>query len=290
MSLKSEWLVLATTVLVAAGSGSSQTRYPDELHAEGVAAHLERRLSEASALYDEALALESPRVATPRESTLARRFAPRLFTTATEPFALRDAVAIIHPTARTIAYHLFWADDIDFPDDNDPCDHEVVWIRHSPDGQRLEHIWTYFHGRLLMDGPRRNGTTRPIINVQWGKHGSLPENWRAQEIIPETTEVADGIPTATGPLPLPAYLGSSYRKLSTTGRRLPHSPLARRLGWPGRFEGSEGEFMTFSTPVDLLPLMAPSGSVIVSRFNSGTLNRWIIPYNFRPKTEWPGER
>jgi hypothetical protein len=252
--------------------------------------HLERRLTEASALYDQALALEPPRLASDSEQELARRFAPRLMTTATEPFALRDLAVVLHPTSRTIAYHLFWEDDIDFPDDNDPCDHEVVWIRHSPDGQRLEQSWTYFHGRLLTTTASDARATRTVINIQWGKHGSLPENWRQQEITPSVTEIPDGIPITAGPIPMAAYLEAAYKKLSTAGRRLPQNHLARRLGWPDRFTGELSDFTAFRTPVDPLPRMSAAGSIIVSRFNSGPLNRWVIPYNFRPKTEWPNVR
>jgi hypothetical protein len=290
MTTTAAWIAAASAVAVAAGFGAPRRQEAGELHAAGVAAHLERRLTEASAFYDQALALEPPRIANDTERDLARRFAPRVMTTATEPFGLRDAAVVLHPTSRVIAYHLFWDDDIDFPDDNDPCDHEVVWIRYSPDRQRLEQTWTYFHGRLLTTTAAAGSGTRAVINVQWGKHGSLPENWRLQEITPTAGEVTDGIPMTPGPIPMPAYIEASYRKLSTTGRRLLENQLAKRLRWPDRFKGELRDFTAFTRPVDLLPRLAIAGSVIVSRFNSGPLNRWVIPYNFRPKTEWPDAR
>jgi hypothetical protein len=290
MNTTTAWIAVAAAVAVTAGFGTARMRDAEELHAAGVAMHLERRLTEASALYDQALALDPPRLANDREQELARRFAPRLMTTATEPFGLRDVAVVLHPTSRTIAYHLFWDDDIDFPDDNDPCDHEVVWIRHSPDGQRLEQTWTYFHDRLLTSPPADERATRPVVNVQWGKHGSLPENWRQQEITPSLSEVPDGMPVTTGPIPMTAYLEAGYRKLSTTGRRLPHNQLARRLGWPDRFTGELADFTDFRKPLDPLSRLTAPGLIIVSRFNSGPLNRWVIPYNFRPKTEWPDAR
>ena len=46
--------------------------------------------------------------------------------------AIRDLVAIHHPVQPWIAYHLFWGDDIDFPEDNDPADHEIVWVAYDP--------------------------------------------------------------------------------------------------------------------------------------------------------------
>ena len=99
-------------------------------------------------------------------------------------FQLRDAAAIVHPDRRTIAYHLFWDDDIDFPDDNDPSDHEVVWCVISPDQRRLVAFYTYFHNRVLEAPPEalRDAAAhlgRPSVAVQWGKHGSMPVGWQA---------------------------------------------------------------------------------------------------------------
>ncbi len=94
----------------------------------GVEYHENRRLNEASREYARALALDPGRELTADEWTLARRFAPRLYTTPTEFFGLRDAAVVVHPDRRLIAYHLFWDDDIDFLEDTDPCDHEVIWV------------------------------------------------------------------------------------------------------------------------------------------------------------------
>ena len=90
---------------------------------------------------------------------------------------------MLHPERRLIAYHLFWEDDIDFPEDNDPSDHELVWVAYSADGQQIEQVWTYFHGRLLAGGEpalreAREHGLRPRVDVQWGKHGSMPVGWQ----------------------------------------------------------------------------------------------------------------
>jgi hypothetical protein len=45
--------------------------------------------------------------------------------------------------------------------------------------------------------------------------------------------------------------------------------------------------MTFPGRVDPRELLQRRGSVLTSRFNSGTLNRWVVPFNFKPKIEWP---
>src|SRR5262245_40650935 len=89
-------------------------------HVRGVDFHNQRRLDEASREYARALSLDPPRAPSAAELSTIRRFAPRLLTTAAEFFPLKDAAAVLHPTERLIAYHLFWEDDIDFPDDNDP--------------------------------------------------------------------------------------------------------------------------------------------------------------------------
>ena len=64
-------------------------------------------------------------------------FAPRLVLVRGEFFPLKDIAAILHPEKPIIAYHLFWEDDLGFPSDNDPCDHEVVWIEYDPASLRV---------------------------------------------------------------------------------------------------------------------------------------------------------
>lgn len=83
-------------------------------HERAVAFHMRRALDDASAEYAAALAKDPPRAPTAAERRLVERFAPRVFTTRSEPFALRDVAAVIHPDHPVIAYHMFWDDDIDF--------------------------------------------------------------------------------------------------------------------------------------------------------------------------------
>ena len=78
-------------------------------------------VDEASREYARALSLDPPRTPSAGELETIRRFAPRVYTTPAESFPLKDAAAVLHPSERLIAYHLFWEDDIDFPDDNDPA-------------------------------------------------------------------------------------------------------------------------------------------------------------------------
>ena len=176
------WVTLVRDCRRSDGGARSQAPPPSataaEAHARGVEFHNARRLDEASREYARALSLDPPRPPSAGELAIIRRFAPRVYTTATEFFPLRDFAAVLHPSERLIAYHLFWEDDIDFPEDNDPCDHEVVWVQFSRDGLTLERFWTYFHGRILDGGePAAARRTRP-------RHASARERAVGQARLP----------------------------------------------------------------------------------------------------------
>ncbi len=268
--------LLAMGVVVAVVIGVAAAP-PAEPHADaafhhwmGVEHHLQRRLDDAARAYARALALDPPRDPTVDEEELVRRFAPRLYTNAAEPFALKDVAAVLHPERRLIAYHLFWEDDIDFPDDNDPCDHELMWVAYSADRKHVEQVWTYFHGRVLAGGEparreAREHGLRPRVDVQWGKHGTMPVGWQALALDNEET----------------------YRTLHERGRRDHGDPRAHRAGWPSRFDGTWNGFVSFSRLVDPVTLLARNRMVKVSRWNSATVQQHFLRYNFRPKIEWP---
>jgi hypothetical protein len=106
------------------------------------------------------------------DATLARALAPRLYIQRDEFFPLSRAVAVIHPSRRVIAYHLLWRDDVAgaWLPFTVPTDEEEVWVGYDSSHVATE-MWTYWHGKVLHTrwpgGP-------PAVNVQWGKHGSLP--------------------------------------------------------------------------------------------------------------------
>jgi len=107
------------------------------------------------------------------DSTLAKSLAPLLYIQRDETFPLSRVVAVLHPFEQVIAYHLLWRDDahgawLPF---TIPTDEELVWVRYDSTGQAT-HVWTYWHGVVLSTDWRGKG--RVAINVQWGKHGSLP--------------------------------------------------------------------------------------------------------------------
>ena len=105
-------------------------------------------------------------------ATLARQLAPVLYLQADEWFPVVRAVAVLHPTRPIIAYHLLWRDDahgawVPF---TKPSDQEIVWVGYDSTGAPVD-VWTYWHGDVLhVAWPKR----QVLIDVQWGKHGSLP--------------------------------------------------------------------------------------------------------------------
>lgn len=283
--------MLMLLVCVASLQASAQETAATH-HQRGFAHHERRSLDEASKEYAAALALDPPRELTADEWQLARRFAPRLYATPTEFFPLKDFAVILHPTERLIAYHLFWEDDIDFPEDNDPCDHELVWVRYSADKQRLENVWSYFHGRILAGGEEALNDAqlhamRPRVNVQWGKHGSLPVGWETMTLKADVGDAERKYYPTGQTITLKQYNEGTFRKLSAEGRRLIDHPLARRLNWPDKFAGSWRDFVNFSRLIDPLPLLNKRKMALVARWNSATIDQHFLPYNFRPKTEWP---
>ena len=283
-------LTLACVALFA-GQPSDTLR---ELHESGIAHHLERSLNAAAEVYDDVLRQDPPRAPTADEWARVAKFAPRLFVTRTEPFELKDAAAIVHPKTRVIAYHLFWDDDIDYPDDNEPSDHEVVWCVPSKDGATIGAFYTYFHGRLLRAGPEalrdaRSRQGRPSVFVQWGKHGSMPLGWETIAIDAEDGETESDHFEIDRPITLLEYNRATWRRLSTAGRRERRHPIAERAGWPERYDGDWTSFSTFAVAIDPLPAMQKRRMALVTEWNAAALSRSLIRYNFRPKLEWPDD-
>ena len=114
-------------------------------------------------------------------SVLAHALAPTLYLQRDEPFTLERVVAVVHPTQRIIAYHLLWRDDAHgaWLITEDPTDHEVVWVAYDSVSAPIE-VWTYWHGTILHTDWRGKGPV--AIDVQWGKHGSLPRATRPTDL------------------------------------------------------------------------------------------------------------
>ena len=110
---------------------------------------------------------------TDSRAMLASVLAPVLYVQKDEWFPLERVVAVVHPTRPVIAYHLLWRDDVNgsWIPFTVPTDEEIVWVTYDSTRAPVE-LWTYWHGTLLRTDWRQRGTV--AIDVQWGKHGSLP--------------------------------------------------------------------------------------------------------------------
>lgn len=256
----------------------------------GYVLHRERFLALASQHYAEALSLDPPRHATEEQLARVYKFAPRLYVTPSEPFELKDVAAIIHPDQPIIVYHLFWEEDIDYPNDNDPCDHEVIWVELTTHREKVKNVYAYFHGRIIKaeaEAVREANAhqTGPGINVQWGKHGSLPHGWEDYDIIADRGDVEREWLKLGIPISMRAYMMGTYKKLHSVGRKDLNHPLART--WPKKFDGTYEEFTNFSVEVQARRLLEQKRFIRVSYWNNATIDQHFLSYNFRPKVEWP---
>lgn len=121
-------------------------------------------------------------------ASLARSLAPVLFLQRDEWFALERVAAVVHPTKKVIAYHLLWRDDahgswIPF---TVPTDQEIVWVGYDSTNAPNE-VWTFWHGKILHTEWKDRGPV--TIDVQWGKHGSLPRGTLSAD-LPVTAKPA----------------------------------------------------------------------------------------------------
>ena len=106
-------------------------------------------------------------------SRLARALAPVLLIQRDEKFPLERVAAVVHPSRPIIAYHLLWRDDVhgSWIPFTVPTDEEIVWVGYNSTGAPTD-LWTSWHGTILHTPWADRGP--PVIEVQWGKHGSLP--------------------------------------------------------------------------------------------------------------------
>lgn len=105
---------------------------------------------------------------------LARALAPTLFVQRDEAFPLERVVAVVHPTRPIIAYVLAWKWDVNgqWLPWTKSSDEEEVWVGYDSLSHAATDLWTYWHGTVLHADWRGRG--QPEVDVQWGKHGSLP--------------------------------------------------------------------------------------------------------------------
>jgi len=106
--------------------------------------------------------------------TLATALAPTLYVQHDEPFPLVRVAAVVHPTRPLIGYHLLWQHDVNgqWMPWTKPSDEEEIWVGYDPATFAPTDLWTYWHGSVLHTSWRDKGP--PAVDIQWGKHGSLP--------------------------------------------------------------------------------------------------------------------
>lgn len=237
--------------------------------------HLDGNLRRAGELYKRALEIAPARTPTEQEMRRMRKFCPLLLTTPLECFPLKDFAAVHHPSLPLIGYHLFWEDDYDFPDDYEPCDHEEVWVEYDPEEEVVTKVMTFFHSSVI-ESPEaaeeaRAGGQRPVVRIEWGKHGSLLKGWE-NLVIPLKN------------VPASEWLKQTYEHVRAGGR-MPDHPLKRH--WPKRFEGTFEQYTDFSVPVDPISLLDRKPLLFTSLWVNATLFTQGLLYNFHPKMEWP---
>jgi len=115
-----------------------------------------------------------PGAADSADRRLAQNLAPVLYVQRDEPFPLLRVVAVLHRDRPIIAYHLLWSHDVNgqWMPWTKPSDEEEVWVGYDEETGLPTKLWTYWHGTILSTDWRGKG--QPAIDVQWGKHGSLP--------------------------------------------------------------------------------------------------------------------
>jgi len=115
-----------------------------------------------------------PGVADSADQRRAQNLAPVLYVQRDELFPLLRVVAVLHRDRPIIAYHLLWSHDVNgqWMPWTKPSDEEEVWVGYDEETGLPTKLWTYWHGTILSTDWRGKG--QPAIDVQWGKHGSLP--------------------------------------------------------------------------------------------------------------------
>jgi len=248
----------------------------------GYAYHLMRRLMEASNEYEKVLKLNPPRLATEADLKLATKYAPRLFVNPKEYFKIKDLIAVIHPIKPIIAYNLFWEDDIDYPGNNDPSDHELLWIEFNQGKGKVVGVYTYFHKAILSTEESVKDSNfhhqRAKVFGEWGEHGTLPLKW--EKLHPEAIfkKINKRIKIKG--------MTQRYQELSKSIKN-PNHPLAR--DWPKKFTGSYKDFTNFSKYIELDRLLKKKKMVITSKWPNAVINRYFLSYNYFPKKQWPKE-
>jgi len=192
---------------------------------------------------------------------LARRLAPVLYLQRDETFPLSRAVAVLHPALRIIAYHLLWRDDVHgaWIPFTVPTDEEVLWVGYDTTYAPTD-LWTYWHGSILHTSWPRS---QVAVDVQWGKHGSLPRNVRQSD------------------LPRPKSLNFFYAMTIFGEPDILLGDINRK--GPLCFCHGYGRYRQFTRPI----LLAEKLDVIVRTADPKEVLQEVFGNKFSDKHQWP---
>jgi hypothetical protein len=196
------------------------------------------------------------------DAQLARALAPVLYLQRDEWFRLERIVAVLHPNRRIIGYYLLWSDDVAgaWIPFTKPTDEEIVWVGYDSTKAPTD-VWTYWHGKILHADWRDRGPV--AIDVQWGKHGSMPRG-----IVDDT----DMWPRTLTNFWVSAWIG------------LPDMWLGR-LSRPGPLCFCHGyrRYRTFDRPIGAGERI----DVVVRAENPDTVLSAVFGRPYSKKTPWP---
>ena len=192
---------------------------------------------------------------------LARRLAPTLYLQRDETFPLERVVAVLHPTRRIIAYHLLWRDYVhgSWIPFTVPTDQEVLWVGYDWTYAPTD-VWTYWHGQILHAAWPRS---QVAIDVQWGKHGSMPRNVRQSD------------------LPKPQTLNFFYAMTIVGEWDILLGDLTRK--GPLCFCGSYRRYLQFTRPLALSGRL----DAIVRTEDPRSVLREVFGKKYSDKHQWP---
>jgi len=193
----------------------------------------------------------------------ARALAPTLYVQRDEPFPLERVVAVVHPDRPVIAYIFDWKWDINFQwvPWAKSSDEEEAWVGYDPVTHEPTDLWTYWHGTILHTDWRGKG--QPAVNVQWGKHGSMPHG------------------VVESDLPHPKTLNTLY---AMEFPLLPDIWMGKLIhGGPWGFFHGYGRYRDFS---NVMPLTGRLDAVLCGEDPRPALQA-ILGTRYSNKTEWP---
>jgi hypothetical protein len=140
-----------------------------------------------------------------------------------------------------------------------PSDQEIVWVGYDSTGAPVD-LWTYWHGDILhVAWPKR----QVLVDVQWGKHGSLPRGLRPGSLAAEHSLESFYLLSWAGILDL--WLGRLFRR----------GPMC--------FCGSYARYVAFTNPLGLADRL----DVIARTDNPSDVLRSVFGEWYSRKRHWP---